>query len=139
MSGADADGFLGRGWSFPPRFAPGGGDVATVAAEEDIRQSLAILFATEAGERAMRPDYGGSLMPAMFAEVDQGLISELRLRIRKAVLFHEPRIALERVDITESDAVPGLLAISLIYNIRSSNSRYNMVFPFYLREATGPR
>jgi phage baseplate assembly protein W len=136
MNGPD-DGFLGRGWTFPPRFSVGGADLATVAAAEDIRESLMILFATEPGERAMRPDYGAGLMSAMFAEVDQRMLSDLTARIRTAILFCEPRIALDRVDIAEDAAVPGLLSISLTYAIRGTNSRYNMVFPFYVREATG--
>ena len=43
-------GFLGRGWSFPPRFTPGGAAVAMVSDEEDIQQSLGLLFATRRGE-----------------------------------------------------------------------------------------
>ena len=46
--------FLGRGWSFPPEFGPGGAEVAMVAGEEDIAQSLSILFGTALGERVMR-------------------------------------------------------------------------------------
>jgi len=53
--------FLGRGWSFPPAFGAGGREVATVAGEEDIAQSLHIIFATELGERVMRDDFGCDL------------------------------------------------------------------------------
>ena len=68
---ADDANFLGRGWSFPPAFTPGGAEVLTVSGEDDIEQSL------------------------------------------------------------------GLLLVTIDYTVRATNSRYNLVYPFYLREATG--
>jgi uncharacterized protein len=127
--------FLGRGWSFPPRFSRGGAELATVAGDADVRESLAILFATEPGERVMRADYGGGLRPMLFAEMDQELVSALRARVTTAVLLHEPRVRPELVEIADDPAAPGVLLVSLHYTIRGSNSRYNLVFPFYLREA----
>lgn len=50
--------FLGTGWSFPPEFAAGGAEVAMVSEVEDVHQSLAILFATRPGERAMQESFG---------------------------------------------------------------------------------
>jgi phage baseplate assembly protein W len=138
MSSSADQAFLGRGWAFPPRFSPGGADVGTAAGPDDIRESLAILFATEPGERVMRADYGAGLRPMLFAEIDQQLIALLKARITTAVLFHEPRIALDRLDISEDASTPGLLSVSLFYTVRASNSRYNLVFPFYVKEASGP-
>jgi phage baseplate assembly protein W len=131
--------FLGRGWAFPPRFSPGGGEVATVAGALDIRESLSILFATEPGERVMREDYGCALRRLLFEEVDQALLTRIRSMIGEAILYHEPRIEVDRLDVTESALEPGLLTISLYYTIRGTNSRYNFVFPFYLKEASAPR
>jgi phage baseplate assembly protein W len=131
--------FLGRGWAFPPRFSPGGGEVATVAGAADIRESLAILFATEPGERVMREDYGCALRRLLFEEVDQALLTSIRSAIGEAVLYHEPRIRIDRLDVTESASQPGLLTVSLYYTIRGTNSRYNLVFPFYVKEASAPR
>jgi uncharacterized protein len=53
-------------------------------------------------------------------------------------LYHEPRIELDRLDISEDQATEGLLLISLDYTVRSTNSRFNLVYPFYLNEATMP-
>jgi len=133
---SDIADFLGRGWSFPPSFSPDGTEIETVAGPKDIQESLCILFSTEPGERVMRSDYGCGLQPLVFAEMDQELVTTLRDQVTRAVLMHEPRIAPERVDVSDDPNQPGVLLVSLTYSIRGSNSRYNFVFPFYQREAS---
>jgi phage baseplate assembly protein W len=130
--------FLGKGWSFPPNFTQNGGEVEMVSGPEDIHQSLQILFATQLGERVMQDEFGCDLNSFLFEEIDQGLINSLTGIISDAILYHEPRIAMDRLEITGSASEPGLLLISIDYTIRSTNSRYNMVYPFYLKEATTP-
>jgi len=133
---AGDDSFLGTGWSFPPTFGRGGAEVHTVFGVEDIEQSLAILLATRRGERVMREDFGCDLSEFLFGEISQGLIGRVRSVIADAILHDEPRITLNDIDVSESRAREGLLLISLDYTIRATNSRYNMVYPFYLREAS---
>lgn len=130
--------FLGIGWSFPPTFTPGGADVELVSGADDIQQSLQILLSTRLGERAMHEDFGCDLHFVLFEEIDQGLVNSLTNIISDAILYHEPRITLDRLDISESQNQQGLLLISLDYIIRGTNSRFNMVYPFYLNEATTP-
>ena len=129
--------FLGRGWSFPPEFGPNGAEVAMVAGEEDIAQSLAILFGTALGERVMRETYGCDLSRYMFEEVDQSLLTSISGAVSDAILYHEPRIRLDGVDVSESDQTEGLILIAVRYAVRASNTRFNMVYPFYLTEAAG--
>jgi phage baseplate assembly protein W len=135
--------FLGRGWSFPPTFERGdpelGGTVRMVAAEIDIQQSLQILFSTVPGERVMLPGYGCPLDRYLFASIDQHTLTLLDGVIRDAVLRYEPRILLEELSFDTSGAVDGELRITLVYLIRTTNTRSNMVFPFYLREGTNVR
>ncbi len=135
---ANEQGFLGQGWAFPPQFSLGGKEVKRAAGQEDIQQSLQILFATQLGERLMREDFGADLSTVLFEEVDQALVNTLRRLMTDAILYHEPRISLDRLDISESDSKQGLLLISMDYTIRSTNSRYNMVYPYYLNEAANP-
>ena len=130
--------FLGAGWRFPPTFTRGGAEVELVSGADDIEQSLQILLSTRLGERVMRPDFGCDLQHVMFEEIDQGLLNTLNSLISDAILYHEPRITLDRLDVSESEREPGLLLISLDYTIRSTNSRFNMVYPFYINEATTP-
>jgi phage baseplate assembly protein W len=128
--------FLGTGWAFPPAFTPGGEQLAMVADEEDIQQSLALLFATRPGERMMAESYGAALQEWLYAEVDEELVSNLCTTIEEAVLLHEPRIELLDLDVSPHPELDGTLLIRLDYQIPTTNSRFNMVFPFYLNEAT---
>jgi uncharacterized protein len=127
--------YLGRGWAFPPEFGPNGSDVATVAGEEDIEQSLSILFGTALGERVMREDFGCDLFRYMFEEVDQALLTSIREAVSDAILYHETRIRLDEVDVEGDGQTPGLILIAVRYTVRANNSRFNMVYPFYLTEA----
>lgn len=130
--------FLGTGWSFPPAFSLGGADVETVSGVDDIYQSLQILLSTRLGERVMQDEFGCDLNNVLFEEMDQGLVNSLTSLISDAILYHEPRITLDNLDVSESEAEQGLLLISIGYTVRSTNSRYNMVYPFYINEATTP-
>jgi phage baseplate assembly protein W len=137
MSGvAVASGFLGTGWAFPPAFTAGGQEVVMVSDEEDIQQSLGLLFATRRGERLMQESYGASLQDWLYAEIDDELVSNLSTVIEEAVLLHEPRIELLALDVSPHPQLDGTLLIRLDYQIPTTNSRFNMVFPFYLNEAT---
>jgi phage baseplate assembly protein W len=130
--------FLGRGWSFPPRF-----DVRTCAAVmttdvEDIQESLHILFSTQPRERVMLPAYGCDLHRFVFAQLSEQLLTQLSELVRKAVLFYEPRIILHRVDAQLVDPMQGEVRLRLDYSVRTTNSRHNLVYPLYLHQATQP-
>jgi len=134
----DDPSFLGTGWSFPPTFAAGGENVHTVSGVEDIEQSLAILLTTRRGERVMQDDFGCELSEFLFGELSQGLIGRVRDFVSDAVLHHEPRISVNGIDVSGSTLGDGLLLINIDYTVRATNSRYNMVYPFYLNEAASP-
>jgi len=130
--------FLGTGWSFPPAFPNGGAEVALVSGSEDIHQSLQILLSTQLGERVMQDEFGCDLNLVLFEEMDQGLVNTITGLITDAILYHEPRITLDNLDVSESSTQQGLLLISLEYTVRGTNSRFNMVYPFYINEASSP-
>lgn len=131
--------FLGKGWGFPPEFGRRAKSARMVAAEEDIDESLRILLATAPGERVMQPAYGCGLKLHVFENIDESSITLIRDTIRRAVLFFEPRITLEDIEMDASDAVEGVLRIKLVYVVRTTNSRSNMVYPFYFQEGTNVR
>ena len=135
MASTDHSGFLGTGWAFPPQFGAGGAEVAMVSGADDIEQSLGILLATRRGERLLQDDFGCELSEFLFGEISQGLIGQVRDLVGDAILHHEPRVTLNEVDVSEHRADEGVLMISIDYTVRATNSRYNMVYPFYLREA----
>ncbi|HEX8113621.1 MAG TPA: GPW/gp25 family protein [Kofleriaceae bacterium] len=130
--------FLGRGWAFPPAFTAGGGDVEVVAGADDVQQSLEILFTTAPGERVMQDTFGTDLSRVMFEELDQGLANTIERLIKNAIVEHEPRIKLDRVDVENHPDEPYALRIHVQYTVRGTNSRFNLVFPFYRMEAIRP-
>lgn len=129
--------FLGTGWSFPPSFRGGGAEVELVSGAEDVHQSLQILLATSRDERPMQEGFGGSLDAVMFEELDASLLNRVTTLLYDAILQHEPRVDLRGVD-ARPGAEAGVLEIRIEYGIRGTNSRFNMVFPFYLNEAVAP-
>lgn len=136
--GTDDRAFLGRGWSFPPTFDRAVGGVRMLAHEADIVSSLQVLLTTAPGERIMVPQYGCNLDEFVFEDLDTRMRTLLADKVESAILYHEPRIHLERVEVTDDpDArLEGRLLIGVTYRVRSTNSRFNIVFPFYRDEGT---
>ncbi|MFX1678782.1 GPW/gp25 family protein [Mitsuaria sp. CC2] len=126
--------FLGTGWAFPPAFDRRTRGGVMVSGVTDVEESLRILLTTAPGERVMHPTYGCGLRRMVFETVNDSTLTEIRSLIRQAILFFEARIALNAIDIDASGLYDGVLRIRLDYTLRSSNSRYNVVFPLYVRE-----
>lgn len=128
--------FLGRGWGFPPEFRKDTKSVKLIEDEEDIKSSLEILLSTRLGERIMVPDYGCNLDELLFKPLNLTLKTYVVDLIKKAILYHEPRIDVNKIAIDLVNELNGELLIKLDYTIRSTNSRKNMVFPFYKTEGS---
>lgn len=128
--------FLGRGWGFPPEFSKNTASVLLTEGEEDIEKSLQILLSTRLGERIMLPDYGCNLDELLFKPLNLTLKTYVVDLIKTAILYHEPRIDAEKIWIEESTDNDGILLINIDYLVRITNSRKNMVFPFYKAEGT---
>ncbi|SHI62648.1 hypothetical protein SAMN05444280_10439 [Tangfeifania diversioriginum] len=126
--------FLGRGWSFPPEFQKETGAVKMLEDEADIKSSLEILLATRPGERIMLPEYGCNLEELLFKPMNLTLKTYVIDLIKTSILYHEPRIDVNKIDIDAADELNGVLMINIDYTIRTTNSRKNMVFPFYKEE-----
>lgn len=127
--------FLGTGWSFPPEFVQNGRGVVMTSDEEDIRASLEILFGTLQGERFMLPRYGLKPHELLFEPASTTMKAFLEDRITTAILIHEPRIRILSLEVGSPDPNAGALRISLEYEVRATNSRYNLVYPFYRHDS----
>lgn len=126
--------FLGRGWSFPPEFNNESRAVKMLEDEEDIRSSLQILLSTRPGERIMVPGYGCNLDELLFSPLNLTIKTYVVDLIRTAILYYEPRIDVNKIEIDPTDESHGVLLILIEYTIRATNSRMNMVYPFYIEE-----
>lgn len=128
--------FLGTGWRFPPLFNKSARGILMVSAEEDIAQSLFVLLNTSPGERTMQPSYGCRLRDLVFDRITASAMAELRDAVERAILFFEPRITLNAVTIDTAEQYNGVVRIHIDYTVRETNSRANMVYPFYFKEGT---
>ncbi|MEO7997235.1 MAG: GPW/gp25 family protein [Gemmatimonadaceae bacterium] len=124
--------FLGTGWSFPPTFARGLDGVRMVSGDDDIHDSLVILFGTALGERFLRPRYGLDMHALLFEPMSTTMITELEDRVRTAILVYEPRIDLLTLRLDTSAQSEGRVVLIIDYAVRATNSRFNLVYPFYL-------
>lgn len=127
---------LGTGWSFPPEFVrPTDPDaeagVRMTSDEEDIEASLRILLSTGLGERFLQPKYGLDLRDQVFEAMSRTAQSYLEDRVRSAILIYEPRIELQDLKLDFSKRLEGTVLLQVEYRVRTTNSRYNLVFPFY--------
>ena len=128
--------FMGRGWAFPIEFDSGTGAVRMLSDEEDIHNSLDVLFATAVGERIMQPDYGSELDSFVFTPLNKSVITYMKAIISDAILFYEARIITEEIRIEPAKDQDGVLEIEVTYRVSATNNRYNYVYPFYKREGT---
>ncbi len=128
--------FLGRGWSFPPTFIREHASVEMLEQEADIASSLEILLSTAPGERVLQPHYGCNLDELLFETLDTRMKTLLADKVESAILYNEPRIELEKVILDDSLELEGVILIEVVYRVRTTNSRFNFVFPYYKLEGT---
>ncbi|MFH1120017.1 MAG: GPW/gp25 family protein [Bacteroidota bacterium] len=128
--------FLGRGWSFPPKFNRSLRSVEMLEYEADVASSLEVLLGTMRGERVMLPQYGCNLDELVFESLDTRIKTLMEDKIESAILYHEPRIELEKVRIDDSRELEGVVLIEVIYRVRTTNTRFNFVYPYYKLEGT---
>ena len=130
-----ANEFLGIGWGFPIAFDAERRRLVLAAHDESIREAILIILETARGERVMRPDFGCGLHERVFAVNDSSTRGAVADDVRDALLRWEPRIEVLDVAVTSGGAEDQVLNISIDYRVRSTDNRYNMVYPFYLNRS----
>lgn len=86
----------------------------------------------------MLPTYGASLWDRVFTALTTTQANQIRDMIARAILEWEPRIDTERIEVTQLNPEEGIAQISIDFVVRQTNVRSNLVYPFYLLEATLP-
>jgi phage baseplate assembly protein W len=129
----DDKAFLGVGWAFPVTADPSG-EAAFAAHEDDVRQAIQIILGTDPGERVMRPDFGAGLKALVFEPIGASTAALVRHRVEEALVRWEPRIDVLDVSVTDDGPAGNRLLVKIDYRIRSTNTFYNLVYPFYLLE-----
>ena len=128
--------FLGRGLKFPLQVDPKTGKIAMVDQEEDIREAIGIILRTGQGERVMRPEFGSNTMDYAFASISSSMTNSISREPRQILLEQEPRIQDVEVQCDDLDQHNGAVIIHVSYTVRSTNNRYNHVYPFYVTEGS---
>lgn len=123
--------FLGAGWNFPSAL-DANGQIQLASAEEVVRQSIWLILSTSPGERVMRPDFGCGLHDVVFGLNNASTATAVADAVQEALALWEPRIDVLDVYATPDPAEENLLLIEINYQIRSTNSRFNLVYPFYM-------
>lgn len=122
--------FLGNGIKFP--FNTKGGAIATSGGEDLIRESVMLILGTAKGERVMRPDFGCGINELVFAPNNTSTATLIAFYVKEALLKWEPRIEVNEVQASPDRNEPEKLNINIAYTVKTTNTRKNLVYPFYL-------
>lgn len=125
--------FLGKGWKYPVRVDENG-KIAISEYEDDIKEAIRIILGTAKGERVMRPDFGCGIHEFVFTSMNAVNLSLIETSVRDALTLWEPRIELINVKTGTERADEGKLFINIDYRVRVTNTEFNIVYPFYLKE-----
>lgn len=125
------DRFLGTGMKFPPQIDPATGRFMTVSGNQVVKEALYLVLMTQLTERIARPDFGSDIMSYTFMDTGTTMMSIFQRNITETILAHEPRIADLDVQMEYNDA-QGAIIINIDYIVAETNTRDNLVFPFYL-------
>ena len=128
--------FLGRGLRFPLQVDPRTGKLAMADQEEDFREAICIILRTGRGERVMRPEFGANTMDYAFTPVSSSMTNSIAHELRLILLEQEPRIRDVEITCDTLDQHNGSVVLSISYTVRSTNNRYNHVYPFYVTEGS---
>lgn len=80
----------------------------------------------------MRPDFGAGLDQFIFEPVNTATMAQVKTRVEEALIDWEPRIVIDEVKVSADPSERNSLLIEVKYRVRATDSRQNLVYPFYL-------
>ncbi len=85
----------------------------------------------------MRPEFGCDLHELVFSPNNVATFGRVEQKVREALARWEPRVSISKVDVQADREDGNLLRIEIEYQIKATNDKRNLVYPFYLipREA----
>ncbi len=118
-------GHLGQGISYPPTF-DGNGRLKLSIGVNSVLDSISSICQTQAGERAMQPDYGAGGLGVFEPSIPQRLAATIRAQIED----HEPRVSSVDVKVRQTDE-NGTLFIDINFVVAGEANSRTLTFPFY--------
>lgn len=124
---------LGRGLAFPFRAGPHGG-IAMAVGGDDVEEAIHIILSTCPGERAVRPEFGCDVHQFVFEGLSASTLGRVERAIRIALDRWEPRIVVDEIEFSDVEDGPdaGALFVAIGYRLRTSNTKHNLIYPYYL-------
>jgi hypothetical protein len=129
-----ANAFLGRGLRFPID-VDASGLLQLAGAEDKVRDSVLLILGTVQGERQMRPDFGSRIQEQVFAALRPSTFSRIAFHVQEALIQWEPRIEVQSVRARADESEDGVVLVSVDYTVRATNTRFNLVYPFFIAGA----
>lgn len=123
--------FVGRGFAWPLEVDHTGA-IRLTQAGDSLDDSIRVVLLTAPGERLMRPQFGCRIWDLLFEPVNANLLGLIAQAVRDALAQWEPRIEVEDVRPVQDDDDSSLVQITIAYRVRATNSRRNLVYPFYV-------
>ncbi len=122
---------IGKGWAFPPQIGAQGG-VALASAFNEIEQAMKIILLTSPGQRVMRPKFGCRIHELLFAPNNAATAAQAARFTEDALEMWEPRIKVTDVNVFSDPYQDGRLIVEVQYQLKPTNDKRSLVFPFYL-------
>ena len=82
----------------------------------------------------MRPEFGCGIYEYVFSTINISNLALIEEEVKKALTLYEPRIEIIKVKASPDTNRDGLVLIEIEYRVISTNTRQNLVYPFYLTE-----
>ncbi len=123
--------FIGRGFYWPMQ-VDHTGSIRLTDGAADIDRSMAVILATAPGERVMRPQFGCKIWDLLFEPVTANLLGLMAQVVREALAQWEPRVEVEDVRPQPDPNDASLVVITVVYRVKATNDRRNLVYPFYV-------
>ena len=110
------------------------GATAVTSDDDNIRQSMMLILGTAPGERLMRPNFGCAIHDILFEPNTTVTATKLEYEVKRSLLEFEPRVGDIEVRAVPDSAEPSRMNVNVSYTIRKTNTKANLVYPFYLRK-----
>jgi len=116
-----------------------GGAVQTSAGERRIREAIVLVLRTGLGSRVMRPEFGAGVDRYVFDPRTDEVCRRLESDVRRALLLSEPRVLVDRVEVTPAGEADERLDVLVEYRIDRHRRPTSLVLPFEMTGSGEPR
>ena len=122
--------FVGRGFQFPMGVDARGG-IAMSEGGLATDSAIRVILSTAPSERVMRPAFGCKIWELLFEPVNANTLGLMAQAVRESIAQWEPRVEVEDVSVQQDANEASLVHIHVRYQMRATNDRRNLVFPYY--------